>query len=282
MVLFPNCKINFGLSILDKRVDGYHNIETIFYPLGIKDAVEIISSSHKTKDILFSSSGLLIDASEEDNLCIKAYRLLKANYPSLPPVQIHLHKTIPFGAGLGGGSANAAFTLRLLNEKYSLNLTTQQLMDYALQLGSDCPFFIINTPALANGRGEILQPIDINLSQYKITIVNPDIHINTGWAFKQHGMMPPKKEKPISIKEIISQNIETWHTHLQNDFEAVVFAAYPIISDIKKELYHQGAVYASMSGTGSTVFGIFKKEGITQFNFPPNYFIKTILNAPSL
>lgn len=275
MVLFPNCKINLGLTVLDKRDDGYHNIETVFFPVDVKDAIEVISSADKKQDIVFSSSGLPVDGIEADNLCVKAYRLLKNDFPSLPQIQLHLHKTIPLGAGLGGGSADAAFTLILLNKKFQLNFSVEKLSDYALQLGSDCPFFIINKPALAHGRGEILQPIDVDLSAYKIAIINPGIHINTAWAFKQLSLLPPQKNK-IPIKDIITENVNNWRQNLQNDFETVVFAEHPLVADIKSKLYQLGAVYASMSGSGSTVFGIFKKEENIAFSFPPHYFIRTV------
>ena len=188
--------------------------------------------------------------------CIKAYRLLKKDLPQLPSVKIHLHKAIPMGAGLGGGSADAAFMLKLLNDKFKLDLSTARLLSYSIQLGSDCPFFINNKPAFAQGRGEKLEELTLDLSSYKIILINPDIHINTGWAFSQITPAPPKK----NIKEIIQQPVETWQTELKNDFETAVFTAHPEIKEIKEALYQQGAVYASMSGSGSTVFGIFRNS----------------------
>jgi 4-diphosphocytidyl-2-C-methyl-D-erythritol kinase len=178
MIVFPNCKINLGLQILNKRADNFHAIETVFYPIDLKDGLEIISSSGAAVE--FSATGLPIDGNEADNICIKACHLLKNNFPQLPGIKMHLHKTVPMGAGLGGGSADGAFTLRLLNQKFNLGLSTQQLIDYALQLGSDCPFFIINKPCYATGRGELLQEVNIDLSTYKIVLINPGIHINTG------------------------------------------------------------------------------------------------------
>jgi 4-diphosphocytidyl-2-C-methyl-D-erythritol kinase len=268
MISFPNCKINLGLHILDKREDGFHNLETFFYPLALHDALEIIQAE-KT---VCTNSGLQIPGRADDNICLKAYHLLIKDFPELPPIKIHLHKIIPMGAGLGGGSADGAFTLKLLNDKCNLNLSTDQLINYALQLGSDCPFFIINKPSIAVGRGEILEPLPIDLSGYKFLIVNPGIHVNTGWAFSQ--ITPALPEK--SIKKIILQPIETWQKELKNDFEERVFNNHPEIKNIKDELYKQGAGYASMSGSGSTVYGIFKKEIELALDFPLHYFMKEL------
>jgi 4-diphosphocytidyl-2-C-methyl-D-erythritol kinase len=193
VIAFPNCKINLGLHILQKRADGFHDLETVFYPIPLRDGLEIIqNASASPNQIEFTLSGLAIDAKPEDNICVKAYHLLKKDFPQLPPVKMHLHKTIPSGAGLGGGSADGAFTLLLLNKKINLDLNEEQLTQYALQLGSDCPFFIINKPSYATGRGENLQAIELDLSSYQIVVVNPGIHINTGWAFSQ--ITPHKKE----------------------------------------------------------------------------------------
>jgi 4-diphosphocytidyl-2-C-methyl-D-erythritol kinase len=276
MIVFPNCKINFGLKILGKRDDGFHNLETVFYPLPFKDALELLPNTQNKTEVEFTGTGLVVDGEAADNLCVKAYQLLKKDYSQLPAVKIHLHKTIPLGAGLGGGSADAAFMLKLLSERFQLNLSTHQLINYSLQLGSDCPFFIINKPCFATGRGEILEEVAVDLSVYKIVLINPGIHINTGWAFSQRsdGSKPSERLKPL--KEIIQQPIETWKHDLQNDFETPVFAAHPQIQTIKENLYNQGAIYAAMSGSGSTVFGIFDKniDIITFKNM--NYFIKII------
>lgn len=256
LVSFPNCKINLGLNIIAKRADGFHDLETIFYPVAIKDVLEIVQQQQETSDVEYAFTGLSIDGDTGNNLCIKAYHLLKKDFPQLPSIKMHLHKTIPMGAGLGGGSADGAFTLKLLNEKFQLSLSNDQLMSYALQLGSDCPFFILNQTCFAEGRGEKLQPIDLDLSAYRFIVINPGIHINTGWAFSQ--IEPKQPAKPV--KEIISQPFDTWKTALVNDFEAPVFKEHPEIKAIKENFYAQGAVYASMSGTGSTVFGIFEKS----------------------
>lgn len=278
MISFPNCKINLGLHIIGKREDSFHNLETVFYPVPFRDALEIISNPETAPEIEFTATGLAVEGNPEDNLCIKAYRLLKKDFPELPTVKIHLHKTLPMGAGLGGGSADAAFMLKMLNEKFRLNISTSKLISYSLQLGSDCPFFIVNKPCFATGRGEALEEIAVDLSAYKILLVNPGIHISTGWAFSN--ITPALPER--SIKEIIQQPVNTWKAGLKNDFEAPVFAAYPAVKEIKSNLYSLGAIYASMSGSGSTVFGIFPKDpagkgeiDISVFE-NHNYFIKTV------
>lgn len=274
MIVFPNCKINLGLHILNKREDGYHNIETIFYPVPLKDALEIIPSNN-TDAISFSSSGLGISGDVADNLCIKAYQLLKKDFPKLSSVKIHLHKSIPMGAGLGGGSANAAFTLQLLNDQLKLNLSTSQLIDYALQLGSDCPFFILNKPCIAAGRGEILEKIAVDLSAYQLLLVNPDIHVNTGEAFAALNLQQVNTHH-TSLKELIDHPINTWQQSLKNDFEKPVFEKYPVIKEIKETLYQMGASYASMSGSGSTMYGLFEKHLQPKMNFDPHFFVRLL------
>jgi 4-diphosphocytidyl-2-C-methyl-D-erythritol kinase len=291
MIVFPNCKINLGLHILNKREDGYHNLETVFYPLQLKDVVEVIRkdggreatnysggsnsplTTHLSPSITFTSSGLEVKGDSQNNLCIKAYQLLKHHYPSLPPVQMHLHKAIPMGAGLGGGSADGAFILRLLNDQFQLGLTQQQLIDYALQLGSDCPFFILNKPCYATGRGEMLEPVALDLSAYQFVIVNPGIHINTGWAFSQLQLNDQPK---ADLRTIISQPISTWKQQLINDFEEPVCKAHPEIAAIKQQLYDAGALYASMTGSGSTVFGVFEKKQQLVPMFNKNHFVKQV------
>ena len=266
MIAFPNCKINLGVNIIRKREDGFHDLETIFLPVPFTDVLEIISSD-KTE---LTVTGLPVNATE--NICIKAYNLLQQKFPELPPVKMHLHKVVPMGAGLGGGSSDASFILNMLTEKFELNINPEELRDIALQLGSDCPFFLINKPCFATGRGEILEPLDLDLTNYKILIINPGIHIDTKWAFSK--IFPEERKK--SIKEIIAQRIETWKEELQNDFEIPVFAEYPEIEKLKNDLYELGATYASLSGSGSSVFGLFKKEiNIDNSNWN-NYFYKII------
>lgn len=276
MVVFPNCKINIGLNILDKRPDGFHNLETVFIPIALKDSLEIIRGKENTGDVVFSQTGFTIDGNAADNLCIKAYHLLKKDFPELPAIQMHLHKAIPMGAGLGGGSADAAFTLTLLNDKFNLNLTTEELIKYALTLGSDCPFFIINKPCFATGRGEKMEPIDISLAGYQLVLINPGIHINTGWAFTQLKNEPEENRLSKQLFQHINGAITSWRNTVSNDFEAPVFAAHPSLKEIKEILYNKGAVYAAMSGSGSTLFGLFEKDKQPVFNFPGNWFVKDI------
>lgn len=263
MVQFPNCKINLGLHITSKRADGFHNIETVFYPVGLKDMLEIIVSDQ----FEFSSTGIAIPGDASNNLCIKAYQLLKKAFPDLPAVKMHLHKHIPMGAGLGGGSADGAFTLQLLKEKFRLNLSKEQLINYAAILGSDCPFFILNKPVFARGRGELLEPIFLDLSNYTFVLVHPGIHVNTKWAFEQ--IQPKTSVK--SIKEIVQLPIEEWKHLLQNDFEAPIMQEHPDIADIKNALYADGAIYASMSGSGSSIFGIYPQHANIQIKKQLNY-----------
>ncbi len=277
MVVFPNCKINLGLQILGKRTDGFHDIETVFYPVQFCDALEVITNKQNDSAFEFTGTGLMVDGNADNNLCSKAYHLLKKDFQQLPAVKIHLHKAIPMGAGLGGGSADAAFMLKLLNDKFNLNFSTTQLLNYSLQLGSDCPFFIINKPCFATGRGEMLKEVAVDLSMYRIVLINPGIHVDTGWAFSKRSNGPkPSGHLNKSIKEIIKQPIETWKEEMQNDFETHVFTTHPQIKEIKSALYHQGALYAAMSGSGSTVFGIFNKQINTTLFKDNNYFIKII------
>ena len=271
MIAFPNCKINLGLNILRKRADGFHDLETVFYPVPFTDALELVGDT-SAAETSFTVTGIPIQGNASDNLCIKAYQLLKMDFPQLPAVKIHLHKVIPTGAGLGGGSADAAFMLKLLNDKFQLGLSTAQLSVYALQLGSDCPFFIINKPCFATGRGEKMEEISLDLSAWKIVLVNPGIHVNTGWAFSQ--LTPSLPGRPA--RDIVSQPISTWWEELKNDFEEPVFAAHPAIKKIKQGLYDQGAIYASMSGSGSTVFGIFDRKAIVTPVIQENHFVKVI------
>ena len=269
MILFPKCKINLGLHIIRKREDGYHDLQTVFYPVGLKDALEIVKSGVSSLDsgVQFSSSGLKVSGDADDNLCVKAYHLLKKDFPELAPVQIHLHKAIPMGAGLGGGSADGAFTLTLLNQLGGLGLSKEQLAGYALQLGSDCPFFILNKPCLATGRGEKMEEIKLDLSGYTFLIVNPGIHVSTAKAFME--IIPEQPHQ--SIQNIIRQPVHKWKGLLVNDFESPVGKLYPEILQIREGLYAAGAAYASMTGSGSSVYGLFKKGKPIPLSFPSQY-----------
>ncbi len=276
MVVFPNCKINLGLNILHKRDDGFHNLETVFYPVPVTDVLEITRSSTHGQDVIFSQSGNGIDGDIADNLCVKAWHLLKKDFPALPPVQMHLHKAIPMGAGLGGGSADGAFVLQLLNKKFNLGIAETALIPYALQLGSDCPFFMVNKPCFATGRGEQLQPLKLSLSGYTLLLINPGIHINTGWAFKQLGGILTNRESKNLLRHI-AEPVANWRNLVVNDFEAAVFPAYPAIQTIKEMLYDHGAGYAAMSGSGSSVFGLFKDAPPALSNLPTHYYVRSIL-----
>jgi 4-diphosphocytidyl-2-C-methyl-D-erythritol kinase len=268
MIVFPNGKINIGLNITGKRSDGYHNLQTIFYPIAIKDALEVIANEGGENPVNFTSSGNPVLGKPENNLCVKAFELLKKDFPRIPPVNMHLHKVIPMGAGLGGGSSDAAFMLQLLNDKFGLNLATEQLINYSLQLGSDCPFFIINKPCYATGRGEYLTEIALDLSSYKILLINPGIHVSTADAFSQISI----DQNFPDLQGLIQEPVQQWKDLLVNDFEKTVFRKFPEVGEIKEKLYEQGALYASMSGSGSSVYGIFQRDHIPAINFPAHYF----------
>jgi len=255
LVIFSNCKINLGLRVVARRNDGYHDLETAFFPIPLYDALEIIEQPTSARDTI-SVTGLEIPGEHNTNLCLRALELLRSDFPSIPPSEIHLHKAIPIGAGLGGGSTNAAFTILLLNVKYNLALSAERLVSYAARLGSDCPFFILNTPCIGTGRGEILQKIDLSLVGFTLVLVNPGIHVSTSQAFKL--IQPGSSSKNIS--DIIKMPIEKWKDELINDFEKPVFAQHPEIGSIKNRMYEQGAIYALMSGSGSSVFGLFEKN----------------------
>lgn len=253
MISFPNCKINLGLNITAKRPDGFHELTTFFYPLTLRDCLEIIPASDSL--FSFSASGIAIPADGSKNICEKAYDLLQLQY-KLPAIKMHLHKSIPIGAGLGGGSSDAAFTLTLLNSLFELNITQQELKTLAATLGSDCAFFIDNKPAIAKGRGEQLSPFPLKLKGNYLALIMPPIHVSTAEAYA--GILPRQPEHEIS--KIISGPVNSWKDLLVNDFESHIFEKYPRIADIKEELYTLGAVYASMSGSGAAVFGIFSSE----------------------
>lgn len=304
MICFPNAKINLGLHVVSRRPDGYHNLETIFYPVGLKDALEIIPTSadasktgpersaeamgfavntgsattgngaSPTQRYHFFQTGIPIGGAPEDNLVIKALHLI-ANEKKLPETDIYLLKKIPSGAGLGGGSSDAAFMLRLLNETFDLGYSKEELMLRAARLGADCPFFILNRPAFATGTGDKLEPIEIDLSNYTLLLVKPDIMVPTKEAY---AMITPRKPD-LPLKEIIQKPPETWRELLKNDFEPPVFKKFPEICRIKQQLYEMGAVYASMSGSGSSVFGLFEQDPDWQGAFN-GHFVWSGFNVP--
>jgi 4-diphosphocytidyl-2-C-methyl-D-erythritol kinase len=251
MICFPNCKINIGLNVVEKREDGFHNIETVFYPVGLCDALEIIES----KKLSIEFSGIKIEGNASDNLCMKAYNLVAENF-NIPPVNIFLHKAIPSGAGLGGGSSDAAFMLQLLNKMFSLNISAEKLNHYASLLGSDCPFFLKNSPVFAHGRGDLTEEISLNLKGFYILIVKPNFEISTAKAYSLVNPSVPS----YSIKNISLKNIREWKNIVKNDFEIPVSKVFPEIIKIKNQLYDSGAVYASMTGSGSAVYGFFDSE----------------------
>jgi 4-diphosphocytidyl-2-C-methyl-D-erythritol kinase len=267
MIGFPNGKINIGLSVTGKRPDGFHNIETIMVSVEIHDVLEIIISPDNI--FSFSTSGIKISGGTNDNLLVKAYELLQKDF-QLPAVKIHLHKVIPLGAGLGGGSSDAALTITLINKLFSLGLTTDQMKDYARKLGSDCPFFIENKAAFATGRGDEFEFLDFSLKGKSLMIIKPDIHIATAEAYSW--IHPLKKEN--TLKELIKLPVHNWRNLVINDFEAEVMKRYHVVQMIRDELYEMGALYASMTGSGSAVFGIFDNP-VNPLGHFQNHFVWT-------
>jgi len=254
MILYPNAKINIGLNVVEKRTDGYHNLETVFYPIPLQDALEItpIQSIPTEKGYQLKVMGTVLDGTPDDNLIVRAYRIMRDEY-RLPPVSLHLYKHIPTGAGLGGGSADAAFTIRALNEQFKLGLSAEKMEEYAAQLGADCAFFIKNSPVYATGIGNVFHLLQLSLKGKVIVLIKPDVFVSTKDAYAH--VKPVKPE--VSLPELLAKPIETWKDTVVNDFEKSVFVKYPEIACIKDKLYDMGAVYASMSGSGSSVYGIF-------------------------
>ena len=256
MITFPNAKINLGLDIVERRPDGYHNLETVFFPIPLQDVLEInINTEPDAPDCSFVMYNASFDGDSNDNLVVKAYKALAADH-TLPKVKMALHKNIPTGAGLGGGSADAAFALKMLNDMAKLGLSDERLEEYAAKIGADCAFFIKNRPAFAEGIGNILSPTPCNIDGYCIVLVKPEIHISTKEAYS---LVVP--EYPATrLAEIAGKSVAEWKGLMKNDFERSIFAKHPSMEKIKEELYGMGAVYASMSGSGSAFFGIFKEE----------------------
>ena len=251
MIVFPNAKINLGLNIVEKRTDGYHSLETVMIPIPLYDIIEIT----KSEKFEYVHSGIDLGGSIEENLCVKAYLLIQENF-KISPVRIHLRKQIPIGAGLGGGSADATFVLKALNELFELNISIAKLQEFAGQLGSDCPFFVLNTPQIATGRGEILKAIEVDLNGLFLKLAFSSIHISTKTAFS--GVYISGDSGNLASE--IQQPIETWQDLVKNDFERHIFEEFPVLSHYKENFIREGAVFASMSGSGSTVFGIYKNE----------------------
>jgi 4-diphosphocytidyl-2-C-methyl-D-erythritol kinase len=262
MIVFPNAKINIGLNVVSLRPDGFRNLESCFYPVQWTDALEMVPADQ----LQFHLSGIPVPGQPETNLCLKAFHLLQADH-GIAPVHMHLHKNIPIGAGLGGGSADAAFALRLLNDLFGLKLDAEALEDYARRLGSDCAFFIRNKPVFATERGDVFQDLALDLSGYRCLLVYPDRHITTAEAY---GQVVPR-QPAVPLRELLQQDISTWKDQVKNDFEAALFPRYPELGQIKDRLYEHGALYAAMSGSGSTVFGLFPPQTATYPDFPAHY-----------
>ncbi|RKD16184.1 4-(cytidine 5'-diphospho)-2-C-methyl-D-erythritol kinase [Pelobium manganitolerans] len=251
MLIFPSAKINIGLNVVKRRADGYHDLETIFYPIQLCDALELVESS-KMK---FESSGIPIPGNTDQNLCLKAYQLLRNDF-DLPNIHIHLLKKIPVGAGLGGGSADAAFFIKLVNQYFKLNLNVEQMQVYCRKLGADCAFFIENKPVYAFAKGDEFENIEIDLSAYHIALLMPNVHVSTAEAYA--GVNPKPSSK--SLKELIKLPVSDWQQHIYNDFEPHILKAHPIIAKAKKALYQAGALFSLMSGSGASVYGIFDEK----------------------
>jgi 4-diphosphocytidyl-2-C-methyl-D-erythritol kinase len=265
MICFPNAKINIGLNILARRQDGFHEIETVFYPLGLSDLLEFIPvNGGSTSQI--QVTGLIPHGMATDNLVFKAFNLLHEDF-RLPSIQVHLHKLIPSGAGLGGGSSDAAHMIHLLVQYFQLPISSESEKEYASRLGSDCAFFLFNKPAIAGGRGEMLKSIELSLAGYHLLLVKPTISVNTREAYA--GIQP--RVPATSLQSLIGQPISNWNTLIKNDFEEGVFQKYPEIGRIKNKLLRAGALYASMSGSGSAVYGIFNEKP-EHIPFPDEYF----------
>jgi len=268
MKVHPNAKINIGLNIVSRRADGFHNLESLMVPFALSDDLKLkVNKSIYAKKFELVIDGLPIDGSLDSNLVSRAYYLLNADF-NLPSVKAVLDKKIPMGAGLGGGSADAAFAISALNKLFGLNLTVAQMQKYASMLGSDCALFIENKPSIATGRGELLQTVDINLSGYKLLVVKPQVHVNTAQAYK---MLTPRVPQ-YSIKDMYCCKPEEWRGKIVNDFEEPIFSMFPLLQTIKNAMYDCGAAYSSMSGSGSAIYGLFKKlPDVEQFNTDGNF-----------
>jgi 4-diphosphocytidyl-2-C-methyl-D-erythritol kinase len=269
MISFPDCKINLGLNVTGKRPDGFHDLESVFLHVPLNDVLEIIEdpAPEKGRDWSFECSGLPVPADASQNLVVRAYLLLKAKF-ALPAVKIYLHKVIPMGAGLGGGSSDAAFMLKLLMQKFNLAIGEAELTGFAATLGSDCPFFLQSETAYVTGRGEKIELFQLNLSGYHLAIVNPRIHIATATAFN---LIKPQQRKE-SLRKVLSEPVDNWKDRLVNDFEIPVMEIYPEIKSIKEKLFNMGAAYVSMTGTGSSVYGIFDGD-VDLTLFDKQYFV---------
>lgn len=275
MLTKPNAKINLGLNVVEKRPDGYHNLETVFYPVNIHDALEVCQMDEQFPsefDCDLKVTNICIDGDEQRNLVVRAYNLLKRDFPDLPRVHAHLYKGIPTQAGMGGGSSDCGFMITLLNRQFRLGLSDQQMIDYAARLGADCAFFVLNRPCYAEGIGEKLEPIALDLSGWYLAVVRPDIPVSTREAFSLISPHHPAR----NCREVVMQPVESWRGELTNDFEKSVFALHPEIGAVRDRLYDLGAAYAAMSGSGSSLFGLFR-EPVSLDCFTAEGTFKTIL-----
>lgn len=265
MVVFPNAKINLGLEVLRKRKDGFHDIDSVFFPIPLCDAMELMPDKQLKKDV-WHFSGLHISGRPTDNLCSGALKLLREKF-DVPKLTIFLHKVIPMGAGLGGGSSDGSFVIRALNKKCQLNMSDEEMKEMALQLGSDCPFFINNEPAQATGRGEVLRPVDPGLQGKYLVLIHSEIHVSTAEAYAKMEV----DESHESPAQIVKKPIEEWRHLLRNRFEEYAFVEYPELARTKEKLYQSGALYASMTGSGSAIYGIFdrkvERQRFSEFDF---------------
>ncbi|GAB3317392.1 4-(cytidine 5'-diphospho)-2-C-methyl-D-erythritol kinase [Hymenobacter humi] len=266
MLVFPNAKLNLGLYITERRPDGFHNLESVFVPLPWTDALEILPSEDGQATSL-TLTGRPIPGDPATNLCVRAYELLQADFPQLPSAQIFLHKIVPIGAGLGGGSADAAFALKAANDLFSLNIPIEALEAYARRLGSDCAFFIRNKPVLATGRGDVFEEIELNVAGAGCVVVYPDLHISTPEAFARITPQPPAQ----ALRAAVAQPLETWRETIHNDFERALAPKYPVLADIKQRLYAAGAAYASLSGSGSAVYGLWPDREPRTMQWPAEF-----------
>lgn len=274
MILFPQAKINLGLNVVERRPDGYHNLETVFYPVPLQDALEVqVMADEFPSDVDcdLKVTGISVEGDERRNLVVRAYELLKQEFPQLPRVHAHLYKAIPTQAGMGGGSSDCAAMLTLLNREFRLGLTEEQLISRAARLGADCPFFIVNRPAYAEGIGERLQPVGLDLGGWFLAVVRPDIPVPTKEAF---ALITPRRPA-VNCRDLVAKPVEQWRGVLLNDFEQSVFALHPEIGRVKEQLYELGAVYSAMSGSGSAVFGLFRKT-LNLSDYFPNMFTRMV------
>ena len=271
MITFPVAKINLGLNVVEKRPDGYHNLETVFYPVRISDALEVFQMDDGFPSDVgcdLKVTNIHIEGEEQRNLVVRAYDLLRQDHPALPRIHAHLYKAIPTQAGMGGGSSDCGFMITLLNDMFRLGLSEQQMIDYAARLGADCAFFILNKPCYAEGIGERLQPIPLDLTGWHIAIVRPDIPVSTKEAFSLIRPCHPER----NCRDIVMQPVETWRDALTNDFEHSVFTLHPEIGAIKQQLYEMGAAYAAMSGSGSSLYGLFREPvSLERFSAPGTF-----------